>query len=79
MAKITRGQLVFKHLDKDIIAVTLGDPDVHNEAEHVLEIHKSFIPDLIAGLKAIAQQTNNKMSDCACGGCGPTAKGFCLR
>lgn len=53
-AQVKRGELVFVAADRGLVFVTLGEPD-SPESERVLEIHESYIKDLIAGLTAITQ------------------------
>ena len=51
---IVRNHIHFVVKDKDpgIIHVSLGDPE-DPESEHIMAIHESFIPDIIAGLTGL--------------------------
>lgn len=51
---IERSGLYFEMVD-DVLTVTLGFPG-EGESEHILEIHKQYLPDLIAGLTAVKTQ-----------------------
>lgn len=50
---IVRGALCFK-IDGNCVVVTEGDPDlIGAEAEPILKLDLFYVPDLIAGLRAV--------------------------
>lgn len=52
--RVVRGPFTFEIRSDEQVHVTLGDP-ASPESEFVLQVHESYLPDLIAGLSAICK------------------------